>query len=369
MPSPAENNVFLVTGDDEPVIRHESEKLARQLAGENPDPFALDIFREQDALATAELLRQLMHSLKSPSFLGGRKTVWLQHFNSFASEGTATGQTAEAKAFRELVEMIKQGLPGDIVLLMDGPGVDGKKALSKACKDKGQLVLCQKPNVRDRNWQAAMGELVAQRAAAKGAKLPREVCLFLAGAIGTDTAAIESEVEKLICFCGDQPITLAAAEEICTGQGEEVYWALTDALGERDAAEALRVVNTLLSQTNTDPEYASRNLLGQVASFYRQLLQILLFMARERIGAGSVKSALDQLTEEERNTLLADGFEVAGMNSWRAQNLAKGANRYQGQELVDAVCAVRDAYRRCITANVSVRILLEETILRLASRR
>lgn len=368
MPSPADN-VFLVTGDDEPVIRHESEKLARRLAGDDPDPFALDVFREQDGMPVADLLRQLMHSLKSPSFLGGRKTVWLQHFAGFASEGTATSDTADAKAFRELAGLIKQGLPEDIVLLMDGPGADGKKALSKACKTHGNLLLCQKPNVRDRNWQTNMAELVAQRGAAKGIDLPREVCLYLAGVIGTDTAAIESEVEKLICYCGDQPVTLAAAEDICTGQGEEVYWALTDALGERDAAEALRIVNTLLGQGNTDPESTARKLLWQVAGFYRHLLQILLFMARQRIRAGTVKSTLDQLAEEERATLLGEGFEVVGMNSWRAQNLAKGAANYQGQELVDAVCAVRDAYRRCITANVSVRILLEETILRLASRR
>ena len=364
--APPADNIFLVTGDDEPVIRNQAEKLVRKLAGDDPDPFSLDVFREQDGLAVADLLRQLMLSLKSPSFLGGRKTVWLQHFNSFGSEGAASAKTADAKAFRELAELIAAGLPSDIALLMDGPKADGKKLLVKTCKAHGTLVLCGKPNVRDRNWQAAMAELVAQQAVVKGVSLPREVCLHLVGVIGTETAAIDSELEKLICYCGDQPITLAAAEEICVGHGEEISWALTDALGERNAAEAIRIVSVLIRQAESDPEQASRSLLSQVVNFYRQLLQIRLFMMRRKVNAHAVKSALESLSDEERAALLADGLEVAGFNSWRAQVLAKGAMHYHGQELVDAICCLRDAYRRCVTAKVSVRVLLEECILRLA---
>ncbi len=269
----AADNVYLITGDDEPVIKSHAEKLVRQLAGDNPDPFALDVFREQDGLAVADLLRQLMLSLKSPSFLGGRKTVWLQHFGGFGSEGTASSKAPDAKAFRELAELIETGLPPDMVLVMDGPKADGKKLLAKTCKAHGKLVLCEKPNVRDRNWQATMADLVATQAAAKGVSLPNEVCQHLVGVIGTDTAAIDSELEKLICYCGDQPVTLAAAEDICVGHGEEISWALTDALGDRNAAEALRIVSVLLRQAETDPEQASRGLLWQVANFYRHLLQ------------------------------------------------------------------------------------------------
>jgi DNA polymerase III delta subunit len=368
MALPAEN-VFLFTGDDEPVIRSEAEKLVRELAGDDPDPFALDVFREQDGLPVADLLRQVMLSLKSPSFLGNRKTVWLQHFNSFSNEGTASSKSADAKAFRELAELIKTGLPDDIALVMDGPKADGKKALCKACKASGKLVVCSKPNVRDRRWQADMAELIRTQAKDKGIPLPNDVCQHLVGVIGTDTAAIDSELEKLICFCGgpDQPITLAQAEEICVGQGEEISWALTDALGKRDTSESLRVVSVLLSQEN-DAERGSRGLLWQVAGFYRHLLQIRLFMMQHKVNARAVKSTLDSMSNGDREALVADGIEAAGLNTWRAQLLAESAMRYSGQELVDAVCCLRDAYRRCVTSNVQVRVLLEEMIMRLTSK-
>jgi DNA polymerase III delta subunit len=286
-----------------------------------------------------------MLSLKSPSFLGNRKTVWLQHFNSFSNEGTASSKSADAKAFRELAELIKTGLPDDIALVMDGPKADGKKALCKACKASGKLVVCSKPNVRDRRWQADMAELIRTQAKDKGIPLPNDVCQHLVGVIGTDTAAIDSELEKLICFCGgpDQPITLAQAEEICVGQGEEISWALTDALGKRDTSESLRVVSVLL-------------------------LQIRLFMMQHKVNARAVKSTLDSMSNGDREALVADGIEAAGLNTWRAQLLAESAMRYSGQELVDAVCCLRDAYRRCVTSNVQVRVLLEEMIMRLTSK-
>jgi DNA polymerase III delta subunit len=187
--------------------------------------------------------------------------------------------------------------------------------------------------------------------------------------IGTDTAAIDSELEKLICYCGgvDQPITLAAAEEICLGEGEEISWALTDALGNRDTSECLRIVSVLLSQENDDGR-ASRGLLWQVANFYRHLLQIRLFMMQRSVNARAVKSTLDSLSNAEREELVADGLEAVGLNTWRAQLLAQSAMRYDGQELVDAVCYLRDAYRRCVTSSVHVRVILEEAILRLTAK-
>ncbi|MBT3288663.1 MAG: DNA polymerase III subunit delta [Victivallales bacterium] len=369
MPSTADN-IFLITGDDEPVIKSEAEKLVQQLAGDDPDPFALDVFREQDALPIADLLRQVMVSLKSPPFLSGRKTVWLQHFGGFAAEGTASSKTPDAKAFRELAELIKAGLPSDMALVMDGPKADGKKALTKTCKKHAKLIVCSKPNVRDRRWQASMASLIDEQAKSKGINLPATVCQHLVGVIGTDTAAIDSELEKLICFCGgvDQPITLAAAEEVCIGQGEEISWALTDALGKRDPAESLRVITVLLSQAEGDAERASRGLLWQVANFYRHLLQMRLFMGQGKINPRSIRSALDNMSNEDRQNFLADGLEVAGLNPYRAQLLAESAMRYSGQELIDAVCALRDAYQRCVTSSVSVRVLLEECVLRLTAK-
>ena len=369
MPSTADN-AFLVTGDDEPVIRSEADRIVRRLAGENPDPFALDVFCEQDGLDVSELLRQVIFSLRTPPFLSGRKTVWLQHFGKFSSEGNASSKSADARAFRDLAELVKAGLPEDMALVIDGPKADGKKALSLAFKKHANLIVCSRPKTSDRNWQVAMAGLVEQKAKDKGIRLPAEVCQYLVGVVGTDTAAIDCELEKLVCFCGgpDQPITLAAAEEICVGQGEEISWALTDALGKRDANEALRVINVLVSQTQGDPDKAARSLLGQVANFYRYLLQMRLLFHTCKTNARSVRALLNSMSETERETLVGDGLEVAGMNPYRAQMLAEGATRYDGPDLVEAVCAMRDAYLRCITTGVPVRTLLEELVLRFTAK-
>ena len=127
---PESVNVFLVSGTDEATICAETEKLVRQYAGADPDAFSLDIVREQDGVATSEILNQVVRSVQSPPFLGGRKTVWLQDFSGFALEGAKNSSGPEGAAFRALCDIINNGVPDDIVLIMNGLGADQRKGLA-----------------------------------------------------------------------------------------------------------------------------------------------------------------------------------------------------------------------------------------------
>lgn len=364
-------NVILITGDDRPTVETLAKQRVAQVAGEDPDPFSLDIVRERDDQTAAETLNQLISSILSPPFLGGRKTVWLQSFSAFDSEGSKTSTGPAATAFRRLAEIIADGLPQDIVLVMSGPGVDQRKALFKACKAEGETVLCPKPNVRDRQWQAKMASLVRSSATAKGIELTEDVAAYLVAALGTDTGRIDGELEKLICYCGGvhRPITLQAAQEVCQAEGEAVSWALRDALGKRDGKEALRLVDVLLRREK-DPEGAVLGLLFQVANGFRHLLQIRVFMQGRRTrNAGQVRGAVQGLTDEERTGCVNDGLEVVTFHPFRVETLARQAMNYSGQELVRAIVGFRDACWKCVSSSLPKRVILEELIVSLVRRR
>ena len=366
-----DKNVILITGDDSPTVETLARQRIAEVAGEDPDPFSLDIVHERDDQTAVETLNQLISSVLSPPFLGGRKTVWLQSFSAFESEGTKTSTGPAATAFRKLAEIIAEGLPGDIVLVMSGSGVDQRKALFRACKAEGEIVLCPKPDVRDRQWQAKMASLVRSAAASKGIGLPEEVAAYLVAALGTDTGRIDGELEKLVCYCGgvDQPITLQAAQEVCQAEGEAVSWALRDALGTRDGKEALRLVDVLLRREK-DPEGAVLGLLFQIANGFRHLLQIRVFMQGRRIrNAGQVRGAVQGLTDEERAGCLNDGLEFVTFHPFRVGTLAGQAMNYNGQELVRAIVQFRDAGWKCVSSSLSKRVILEELIVSLVRRR
>jgi DNA polymerase III delta subunit len=366
----AQTNVVLVTGDDVAMIEAEVAQVIRQVAGDHPDAFSLDILRERDGLDLAELLRQVMRSLQSPPFLGTRKTVWLRGFSGFGGESaSATPKTAEAGALRELAERIGKGLPADIALVMDGPGAAADKPLSRACAAKGRVVVCTRPTLRGKEWRGDMREVICRRAAEKGVRLADEVAEFLTDVIGADTGRIEGELEKLICYVGgpEQPITRAAAEQVCVGAGEELSWALTNALGRRNVTEALRVIQVLLEQSRDDGQGA-RLLLAQTAKYFRELLQVKVFMNERGLRTpAAVLSAVQRASAEERQACLADGLAALTGSPYRAKALAMDAEAYSGVELIEAVRAARDAYLRCITSSVSERVVLEEIVIRTAA--
>jgi DNA polymerase III delta subunit len=366
----AQTNVVLVTGDDAAMIEAEVAQVIRRVAGDSPDAFSLDILRERDGLEVAELLRQVLRSLQSPPFLGQRKTVWLRGFTGFESESaSAKPKTAEASALRELAERITKGIPADLALVMDGPGAAADKPLARACTSKGKVIVCTRPTLRGKEWRSDMREVISRRAAEKGVRLPEEVAEFLTDAIGTDTSRIESELEKLICYVGGpgQPITRAAAEAVCVGQGEELPWALTNALGRRNLTEALRVIQVVLEQSRDDGSGA-RSLLSQTAKYFRELLQVKVFMTERGLRSpAAVQSAVQRATAEERQGCLADGLVALTGSPFRAKALAMDADAYSGPELIEAVRAARDAYLRCITSSVSERIVLEELVTRVAA--
>jgi len=360
---------FLVTGDDEATIETETQRLLARVAGPAPDAFSLDVVRDRSGASATDLLREVIRSLKAPPFMGGHKTVWLQNFSLFGSEGTARSKGPEAQAFRELADLIEADLSHDVYLLMNGPGADPKKRLATVCAAKGGLVLCPRPSIRSREWQQQMRALLERNASDKGLALPRDVADFLVDAIGTDTGRIEGELEKLICYIGgpDKPVTRHDAEQICISQGEEISWALSDALGKRDAAEALRVVGVLL-QSQRDAAQGARSLLAQTARYYRELLQAKVFMASRRLSnPRSVQNELRDLSPEDRDRYVEDGITIVGTNAYRVRLLAEQAAIYQGAELIEAVRALRDAYLKCITSSVSERVALEEVIIRVTA--
>lgn len=360
-------NVFLLSGNDSTLIHAEANKLLKAVAGDNPDPFALEIFQEGDAGPTATMLHSMLRSLKSPPFLGAHKTVWLKHFTGFAAEGEKKGGDSVGAPLRELAELINSGIGQDIVLLMDGVGIDRRRALAKACEARGELRLYNQPDRKKTGWERSMMAYIQQAAADKGLQLRENVCSFLVDVVGTDTSRIDAELEKLICYCGgtDRAVTMADAAAVCTGQAEEMTWVLGNALGGRNLVKVLQVVNTLLGQEKDD-DRAARSLIINAANYFRESLRIRIFMTERRLrGGATLKRHLENMNSEEKNALVAEGMSFANYHPYRAQILADESGRYAPAEMIDAIRVLRDALWQCMSSATAARVSLENALIRI----
>lgn len=362
-----ESNLYLVTGSDEARVVSESQRLFRKYAGENPDPFSAEIYEENENVDSYELINQVTRSIKTPSLLGGMqpKVIWLKHYSAFDKEGDKKSSSPDAVAIRGLLAALKDGLSEDTVLIMDGNGVDKRRQLYKCVAEHGSIIELNKPDMASKGWENEMLACIRAVATDKGVKLSPQAESYLLDVLGVDTARIDAELEKIICFRGtsDGVIELDDVTPVCVGKGEEMSWALSNMLGKRDIREALRVVDVLISQNHGNESYAF-SMLFAAAKFFCQAIRIHVFMTEKKLKTPvALKTAVMGMSQSDKADAINRGMDFVNFNPFRIQNMAADVMRYSPQEVIHAVKVFRDAIWQCTSSAGSSRMILENALL------
>lgn len=364
-----QKNLFLITGNDELVIHAKAKALFERLAGEDPDPFAVDIYPEPEEGPSADVIIQAVRSLQSPPFLGHTKIVWLKHISCLDQEGSDK-PNGIGKALRELGQLLKQGLPEDIAFLMDGSGLDKRKILYKTFVAKGEITVCNKPDMSQRNWEEEFRNYLSNAMSEKGMRFAPDAFSYLMELLGTDTARTGQELEKIICYRGttEGVVSLEDVQAVCVGKGEEMSWALNDTLGQRNLQEALRVIDVLISQNKGDEGYARAMFLA-AAGFFRTGIRIKVLQAKRRLNSPeSLKRAVQNMSDEEKSELSEQGMDFIEFHPYRIQVLAAAAAKYTPAEMIRAIRLLQDGLWQITSSATSPRIALENTLTQIISK-
>ena len=359
-----EKYLYLITGSDESRVISEAQRLYKSLAGSNDDPFANEIFEQGESGPEPELVNSVIRSLKTPPFLGGRKVVWLKHFTGFDEEGDKASLAPMAVALRALASAVTQFLGPEMLLLVDGNGLDKRRALYKAFAANGKVMEYTKPDMTKKGWENIMIECIRQEASQKGLKLAANTEQFLLDVLGTDTARIDAELEKVLCYRGgtEGTVTLEEVSAVCIGKGEEMAWALGNVLGERNIAETLKVIDKLIAQNRGSDEYV-RSMLYGASRFFRDAIRIKVFMAENRIrNPMALVSFINGMTAEAKEEAVARGMEFLDYNVFRTKNLAMEIERYAPHDIIKALRVIRDAMWQTMSSATTVRMALESAL-------
>jgi DNA polymerase III delta subunit len=79
-------------------------------------------------------------------------------------------------------------------------------------------------------------------------KADTDAARTLVALVGDDTAALSSEIEKLVAWSGGEPVTQRDVEQLATPGREAAAWALTDAWGNRDLPGLLEACELALEK-------------------------------------------------------------------------------------------------------------------------
>ncbi len=103
----------------------------------------------------------------------------------------------------------------------------------------------EKPWEKEKSMQAWVMNHIQD----KHKKMSVETCQFLIKQVGTDTACLYQEVEKLLCFIDTrQEITKEDIIALCPIENLETIWQLSEAIFNKDTRSALRISKNLAEE-------------------------------------------------------------------------------------------------------------------------
>ena len=237
--------IHLYWGDDEAA----RSRAVEALIADRTDPAWQSINLSRLDGGDAAQAAQALEEARTPPFGGGDRVVVLQR-SPFCSQCPAElGQQLESS-----LELI----PDNCHLLLVSPGkpdarLRTTKALQKLVKAGAAF---ERSFALPAIWDGAgQVELVQRTAAELGLRLEPAAAEALSDAIGSDSARLASELEKLALYvgatpggaAGQQPPITAAAVDALVGSHAANALQVGDALLAGQPAEAIALVDTLLA--------------------------------------------------------------------------------------------------------------------------
>lgn len=211
--------------------------------------------------------------------------------------------------------------------------VDRRMRWVKRARDQGELVDCDGPRkpAEVRDWIVARIEALGKRAGPGTAH-----ALF--DLVGNDLDRLSFEIQKACLFVGEAgEISADDVATVTASLRPLAVWALTDAIGKRSLAEALRVLARLDSQGE-----APLLVLGALANHFRRLLR-----------------AHDCRPLEARRVQ-----QALSLHPFAARKLVEQARRFdapRARRCLDAVRRADDAVKGAVP--LSPAMVLEQLIL------
>jgi len=359
--------VFLYFGDDFQTVNAAREQV-NSLLPEADQAFGLEIIeaRSDNSSEAIAAVGRCIEALQTVGLLGGRKIVWMRDAN-FLSDSQVGRAQAVKERLGDLVTLIREGLPPDQHLLITAVSVDKRYAFYKACDAAGLIkdfALPKKPH------EIAKLAIAAAREAFKSAGLRADerVILAFADRVGLDSRQVANEVEKLSLAIGDGGGVSMQHIEMFTSSSREIPgWDLADAVGQRNAAKAIRILRQLLFQ--------KRSTIGLVMGLESRTRELLV--CREAMDRGwlsvsgdgrYVRCRWNQLPGEVEQAFDEKlSSDLRQVHPFRLGILAGQAANYSGDHLRMCLDAVLQAHEKLVSSTVPHAVILELLILRMTA--
>ena len=277
--SQAANPRFVVVvGSDEAAVKKRARELANELAPKDAGDFGVDLLdgAVENADQAVSRVHETVQAIQTLPFFGSEKLVWLKDVN-FLGDSAVGRSTQVQSALEQLKELVTEGLPGDVILLLSAIDVDKRRSFYKAIAKLGQFEQFDRIDTSKSGWEEAVEGLARHMASERGLRFQPEALEAFARLAGADSRQLENEIEKIDLFLGSdtslgagsssaqvselsltsprrsssREISLEVVRHLVAKTATGVIWELSNAIARRNLSEALALLQQLLFQGET----------------------------------------------------------------------------------------------------------------------
>lgn len=360
-------SVKLIHGTDEYLVSLHSRRAVNALCPESDQTLNLetvngDVKTVDDAIGA---LKTCIGALRTIGLFGGQKTVWLRDSTVFKDK--VLSKNKEIKALLgELAGEIKGGLPDGHHLVISAPGVDKRSAFYKACAEAGEVEAFDLPeqDYKKRPLIRERAEKLFSKAQCRVA--PAALDLFLEK-VGMDTRQLVMEAEKLILYIGDRKtIETDDVKAITSSSAEAITWDFTDALGERQLDEALKILKQLFFQGEQP-----MGIIFAMENLYANLLQFRAYIDQGwlRVGGGYGAKSVQWGNDPDMEDLFSRmSPDPRAMHWFRTAKLGQQAKNYETEELQKCQRRLLETHEQLVSSGVPAELILEMLVIKLIGK-
>lgn len=348
--------LILISGDDEFAVKAKAREAAAALAdGVAPedDPAFEIIIGDGEEIKFNEVVERMLGAMRTPPFLADHQVIWLRNFAGLDALNSAFKGKGPAA---ELSAMLCAELPPEQTILINGPGLDMRKAFGKALKSAGaEITVCGAGKSTDRNFAENRRMQINDLCRAAGKRIAPSAVQYLEATLGNNSGTLSQELEKLFCYVGDAAdITPEDCRTICSRTPEAVSWNFTAALVERNTREALSLLDQLLKQGD-----AELKVLAAVSGEFQRMIQVRQAMIELSISRATPRT-FDSISDEQKAK--HPGNMLLKLHPYRAFKTCESASRFQDHELAANLKQVLLTNRALVSGGGDARILMEQLI-------
>lgn len=260
--------VHVIIGEDDYLV----SEAAKRIVGDGVGLEVIDSATASNADRQLADLRAADEAFSTPPFLDPRKVTWWKNVR-FLPQGGKGGPSEDVKAALEKFarKIAASPMPENQSFILTGPRLLMTSVFAKTLKATAEIVsfAAGKP------WEAAKNAAarIVDAAAEMGLSFEAGAVEAFVARVGVDSRSLMNELAKLCDYLGGRPATVSKGDVAAIaspGIGvEPEIWAITDAIGARNAADAVAAVERFSGENGFAVMAAT-----VIEKFFRQLAEL-----------------------------------------------------------------------------------------------